>query len=91
MNVLFAGEDSSISELLRRVAGAMGRASWLVSVPVSVLQLGISLTARNTLFQHLRGSLPLGMRETCELLVWQFPVWVDAGLTQEVRYYQGDC
>lgn len=86
--LLSDGEDLSTAELLRRVAGAMGKTSRLVSVPVIFLRLVTSLTGRNALFQRLCGSLQVDMRETCEVLAWQPPVSVDAALAQTVKFYR---
>ena len=86
--LLSDGEDISTAELLRRVAGTMGKTSRLVSVPVFFLRLVTSLTGRNALFQRLCGSLQVDMRETCEVLKWQPPVSVDAALAQTVNFYR---
>lgn len=74
------GEDLSTSDLLRRVAKAMGKPSRLIPVPAGLLQLGATLLGKKAMAQRLLGSLQVDISKTRDLLGWTPPVSVDEGL-----------
>lgn len=74
------GEDLSTSELLRRVANAMGRTSRLIPVPCGILQFGAGLLGKRAVAQRLLGSLQIDISKTRDLLGWEPPISVDEGL-----------
>lgn len=80
--VFLAGdaEDLSTSELLRRVAKAMGKPSRLIPVPQSWLLLTAILLGRQAVAQRLFGSLQIDISKARNLLGWEPPVSVDEGL-----------
>ena len=74
------GEDLSTSELLRRVAAAMGKPSRLIPVPAGLLQLGATLLGKKAVGQRLLGSLQVDISSTRDCLGWEPPFSVDEGL-----------
>jgi len=74
------GEDLSTTELLRRVAHALGRPARLIPVPVSLLAAGAALLGRRDMAQRLCGSLQVDISKTQTLLGWNPPISVDEGL-----------
>jgi nucleoside-diphosphate-sugar epimerase len=74
------GEDLSTSELLRRVAKAMGKPTRLLLVPASLLQFGATLLGKKAVGQRLLGSLQVDITSTRERLGWAPPFSVDEGL-----------
>ena len=74
------GEDLSTSDLLRRMAKAMGQPSRLIPVPGCVLQLGGALLGKRKVSQRLLGSLQVDISKARELLGWVPPISVDEGL-----------
>ncbi|MCC4117939.1 SDR family oxidoreductase [Aromatoleum toluclasticum] len=74
------GIDLATSELLRRLAAAMGVPVRLLPVPVWALHAGAKLTGRNALFQKLCGNLQVDISKARELLGWNPPITVDEGL-----------
>ncbi|WP_040394211.1 UDP-glucose 4-epimerase family protein [Aromatoleum toluclasticum] len=74
------GIDLATSELLRRLAAAMGVPARLLPVPVWALHVGAKLAGRNALFQKLCGSLQVDISTTRQLLDWRPPISVDEGL-----------
>ncbi|WP_420389124.1 UDP-glucose 4-epimerase family protein [Marinobacter sp.] len=74
------GEDLSTSDLLRRVAAAMGKPSRLIPVPVSLLQFGATVLGKKTIAQRLLGSLQVDISKTRSVLGWAPPLSVDEGL-----------
>ncbi len=74
------GEDLSTTELLHRIAKAMGRKARLVPVPVNLLELGARLLGRDVIAQRLCGTLRADITHTRKTLGWTPPVSVDEGL-----------
>lgn len=74
------GEDLSTSDLLRRVAAAMGKPSRLIPVPASLLQFGATVVGKKAMAQRLLGSLQVDISKTRDVLGWTPPLSVDEGL-----------
>ncbi len=74
------GEDLSTADLIRRMAGAMGRTCRLVPVPPAVLMAGATLVGRREMAQRLMGSLQVDISKARRILGWVPPVSVDEGL-----------
>jgi len=81
------GEDLSTTELLRRMAAALGKKAWLVPVPSFLLVWGASLVGKQAIAQRLCGSLQVDISKARELLGWKPPVNVDEGLRKTAQYY----
>lgn len=74
------GEDVSTTELLHRIAAAMGTKARLLPVPMGMLELGARLLGRADVAQRLCGNLQVDISKTQALLDWQPPVSLDEGL-----------
>lgn len=81
------GEDLSISELLRRLAAALGRPARLLVIPSGWLAWVARLLRREDVYLRLCGSLQVDMSETCELLGWTPPTRVDDALRETALDY----
>lgn len=73
------GEDLSTTEMLRRMAQALGKSARLLPVPAAVLEGGAALLGKRAVAQRLCGSLQVDIRHTRETLNWHPPVSVDDG------------
>ena len=80
-------EDLSTSELLRRMALALGLPSKLIAVPTALITLGAKLIGRPDISQRLCGSLQVDIRKTKDLLGWSPPVSVDEGLRKTASHF----
>lgn len=74
------GEDLSTTELLRRMAFALGKPAYLVPVPKWLLEAVARLLGKRALSQRLCGSLQVDISKTQELLNWSPPIDVDEAL-----------
>jgi nucleoside-diphosphate-sugar epimerase len=81
------GEDLSTTELLRRMAAALGKKAWLVPVPSFLLVWGARLVGKQAIAQRLCGSLQIDISKACELLGWKPPVSMDEALRKAAQYY----
>ncbi|MEW9902634.1 UDP-glucose 4-epimerase family protein [Pseudomonas putida] len=81
------GEDLSTTELLRRMAAALGKPARLLPVPAWMLSLAATCLGRKALSQRLCGSLAVNIDKTRALLGWTPPVKVDAALSATARHY----
>ena len=82
------GEDVSTTELLRRMAAALGRPARLIPVPQHVLEWGAKCLGRPQLAQRLFSSLQVDMGPTRLLLDWVPPMSSQAGLRQVAQQTQ---
>jgi len=76
------GEDLSTSDLLRKVASAMGRPAHLLPVPEKLLRLGALVLGKQDMARSLLGSLQIDISKAKQILSWQPSVSVDEGLKQ---------
>lgn len=81
------GEDMSTSELLRRLAMALGRPARLLPVPARCIGLAARLFRREAIHARLCESLQVDIARTRELLGWSPPVKVDDALRQTALDY----
>ncbi len=81
------GEDLSTTELLNRVAVALGKKTWLLPVNQKVLEFCLMLIAKKDLAQRLCGSFQVDISKTRKLLNWTPPVSVDEELRKTSRYF----
>ncbi len=76
------GEDVSTSDLLRRVARAMGKPARLVPVPTSILRAFASIAGKKNTARRLTGSLQVDISTTTALLSWTPPISLEEGLAR---------
>lgn len=81
------GEDMSTSELLNRLAMALGKPSRLLPVPVQWLSLVARLLHREDIHIRLCESLLVNIDRTREVLGWSPPVSVEDALRQAAFDY----
>ena len=74
------GEDISTTQLLQRMAKALGRSARLIPVPVSILKCAATLLGKQDVAQRLCSSLQVDISKTRDILGWTPPVTVDMGL-----------
>ncbi|MCE6975988.1 SDR family oxidoreductase [Pseudomonas frederiksbergensis] len=82
------GEDLSTSQLLRRMADALGVKPRLLSIPYWVLNLGASLIGRRDLVQRLCGSLQVDINKTRDILGWRPVISVDEALRHTAEQHR---
>lgn len=80
--IILAGdsEDLSTSELLQRLAGALGKKARFLPVPAKMINGCLRLFGKRSLALRLFGSLRVDTSNTCNLLGWKPPVGVDEAL-----------
>jgi UDP-glucose 4-epimerase len=79
------GIDVSTSELLRRVARAMGRPARIFPVPESMLSFAARLIGRPDIAQRLCSSLRVDIGKTQQLLGWRPVLSLDEGLRNAAK------
>lgn len=84
------GDDVSTTELLRRLARALGVRSRLVPVPAGILKAGAVLLGRQALSQRLCSSLQVDISKARTLLGWAPVVTVDRGLYATAQHFLGE-
>jgi nucleoside-diphosphate-sugar epimerase len=65
------GDDVSTSQLLRRVADALGKEPWLLPVPVGLMSFAARLIGKGDVANRLFGSLQVDSSKARDLLGWQ--------------------
>ncbi len=73
-------DDMSTTELLQRMATALGKPARLLPVPSGLLKAGAALLGKKDVAQRLLGSLQVDISKTKEVLGWVPPVSVDEAL-----------
>jgi len=81
------GEDLSTTELLLRMAAALGRPARLIAAPAWMLKLGAALLGKRDFSQRLCGSLQVDISKAKDLLGWSPPMSVDEGLRITAEHY----
>lgn len=81
------GEALSTTELLTRMAQALGKASRLVPVPASMLEVAARFLGKQAVAQRLCGSLQVDITDTRERLGWTPPVSVDVALKKTAQHF----
>ncbi|MNO85298.1 3 beta-hydroxysteroid dehydrogenase/Delta 5--_4-isomerase [compost metagenome] len=74
------GDDISTTQLLRKIALALGVRPMLLGIPTWVLRLVASSLGKKSISQRLCGSLQVDIRKNQRLLNWTPPIPVDAAL-----------
>lgn len=76
------GEDLSTTELLRRLASAMGRRARLLPVAAPILRAALTAAGKRAVARRLCSSLQVDIAETKRVLGWAPPVGVDDALAR---------
>ena len=82
------GQDLSTSELLRGIGNGLGKPARLFSIPSGLLLIVASLLGEKTRVQRLTSNLQVDISRARELLGWEPPVSVDAGLRMVAKSFQ---
>lgn len=80
------GDDVSTTELLRRMAAALGKPARLLPVPPALLAGCAALMGKQAVAQRLLSSLQVDIRATRELLGWTPPLSLKEGLRQVAQH-----
>jgi nucleoside-diphosphate-sugar epimerase len=80
-------EDLSTTELLRRLARALGREARLIPIPGSLLEMGLRMLRQGDIAQRLCGSLQVDIAHARKLLNWTPPLSVDECLRRTALDY----
>lgn len=80
------GEDISTSDLLRRVANAMGKPSRLIPVPEKLLAFGAAVIGKQDMARRLLGSLQVDISKARQILDWAPPISLDEGIKRCFPY-----
>jgi UDP-glucose 4-epimerase len=81
-------EDLSTTQLLRKMASALGRPARLLPIPSWVLGGAATLLGRKNLSNRLCGSLRVDISKTRSLLGWSPPVSADAALKATAQNFR---
>jgi len=81
------GVDLSTTQLLRRLAKALGKPARLLPVPEWALKLGASSVGMQAVVQRLCGSLQIDISKNSELLGWTPPINIDKAMRQTADHY----
>ena len=81
------GHDVSTTELLQRMAKALNASPRLVKVPQSWLEASAKLVGKPGMAQRLCGNLAVDISKTRDLLGWQPPVPLEAGLRDTAAHF----
>jgi Nucleoside-diphosphate-sugar epimerases len=82
------GEDLSTTQLLRKMAFALGRPARLLPIPSWLLVGGAAVLGRKDLSNRLCGSLRVDISKARSLLGWTPPVSVDDALKATAQYFR---
>lgn len=81
------GHDISTTQLLRLMGDALGKPARLVSVPQSWLENAAQLLGKPGVAQRLCGNLAVDISKNRNLLGWQPPVSLEAGLRETAAHF----
>ncbi len=82
------GQDVSTTELLRRMAAALGKRAWLLPVPQNVLQFIAQTIGKQDVVRRLCGTLQVDISKNREILGWEPPLTLHAGLARVALSYR---
>lgn len=82
------GEDLSTPELVRKLAGSLGRPARLLPLPPRLLKIGGRITGLAPEVERLCGSLQVDISKTTAVLGWHPPVSVDIALQKTAAHFK---
>ncbi|ODT33269.1 MAG: hypothetical protein ABS55_13590 [Lautropia sp. SCN 70-15] len=80
-------EDLSTTDLLRRLAAALGVRPRLLPVPAALLESAAALLGKRAVARRLCGNLQVDIGKARRLLAWTPPVPVDEGLRRTAEHF----
>ena len=78
------GEDVSTTQLLHKLADALGKKRWLLPVPVGLMSFAARLIGKGDVANRLFGSLQVDSSKARDLLGWQSVITMDEQLNKTV-------
>jgi nucleoside-diphosphate-sugar epimerase len=81
------GEDISTSDLIKKIAEAMGKKPFLFPVPISLLKFISRIMGKSLETDRLLDSLQVDSFYTHQLLGWRPPFSIDEGILKTVKWY----
>lgn len=82
------GEDVSTTQLLKKVAQAFNKKSWLIPIPVSVMTFFARLLGKKEVANRLFGSLQVDSSKARDLLGWQPVTTMDEQLKKTAKSFK---
>lgn len=82
------GDDVSTSQLLVKMARALGVSPRLLPIPGGLISLAASLLGKKSISQRLCGSLQVDISKNSTLLGWSPPIGTDAALKLAAVHFQ---
>jgi nucleoside-diphosphate-sugar epimerase len=79
------GQDVSTTFLLKALAKAKGKPSWLIPIPASWLGFALKCIGKSNMEQRLLGDLQIDSSKARKLLGWKPPFTVEQGLEKCVQ------
>jgi len=80
-------EDVSTSELLKKVAKALGKKAWLIPIPVSIMSFLAKIIGKSDVANRLFSSLQADSSKARELLSWKPIITMDEQLKKTADAY----
>ena len=84
MFLISDGEDVSTTQLLRKVAEALGKKPYLLPVPAGLMNFAAKLIGKGEVANRLFGSLQVDSSKARDLLGWQPVITMDEQLNKTV-------
>lgn len=81
------GEDVSTTQLLKAVAGAMGKPSALIPIPMRWIQLAAKFIGKPAVAERLCSNLQVDIEQTQSVLNWSPVVPFHEGITRTVTHF----
>lgn len=81
------GEDVSTTQLLRKLARALGKPARLLPIPVGPMHAVAALLGQRALSERLLGSLQVDISKNRQLLDWAPPVTLDKALRLTAQHF----
>jgi len=75
-------QDVSTTELLKKMTAAAGKKSWLIPVPMKLIQLAAAMLGKKAVADRLCGNLQVDISHTKEVLGWAPPITLEQGLAR---------
>lgn len=81
------GEDVSTTQLLRKLAGALGKPAILLPIPAWLMSGAAALLGQRALSDRILGSLQVDISKNRQLLGWTPPVTLDKALSLTAQHF----